>query len=114
MRRPEQGEAGVVYVSEMMTNARRPGEHARLVNLPGDEEIYSPGRGFITQGCRRPCALGLAQAHTLTRPHPRPARCPGTLGTLRDAHLEVSAPSAALSTRPAALASSQGPMKKGS
>lgn len=114
MRRPEQGEAGVVYVSETMTNARRPGEHARLMNLPRDEEIYSPGRGFITQGCRRPCALGLAQAHTLTRPHRRPTRCPGTLGTLRDAHLEVSAPSAALSTRPAALASSQGPMKEGS
>ena len=66
MRRPEQGEAGVVYVSETMTNARPPGEHARLMNLPRDEEIYSPGRGFITQGCRRPCALGLAQAHTLT------------------------------------------------
>lgn len=104
----------MVYVSGTMTNAGRPGEHAQLVNLPGDEEIYSPSRGFITHGCRRPCELGLTPAHTLTRPHPRPARRPGTLGTLRDAHLEVSAPSAALSIRLAALASSQGPMKEGS
>lgn len=104
----------MVYVSGTMTNAGQPGEPARLVNLLGDEEIYSPSRGFITHGCRRPCALGLAPALTLTRPHPRPAWCPGTLGTLRDAHLEVSAPSAALSTRLAALTSSQRPIKEGS
>lgn len=73
-------------------------EHAAHES-PRDEEIYSPRRGFITQGCRRPCALGLAQAHRWRGPT---GGLPGAQG------LEVAAGCSHLESRPQAPLSAPG------